>query len=440
MTLPNNYDVLVIGGGPAGSLTGTYLAQKGYRVALLDKQKHPRYTVGESLIPDFWKYTDAAGVSDKILADGFIQKQGGTVNWLGEIKTHSFKDFGYNRPAMHIERDRFDHILLQNAAEKGVQVFENYAVVSVNFDNPQAPQVRCRNLGPGEDAETFTCRYVVDASGQSAVIGRQLGLIEIDEAFRYMSVWGYFENSKYVAFGGKVHPLEDLGTVPPTTFIKSLEDTEDPGWSWHIVLRGKTSVGFVLPLQSLKSKKGDGDDWEALFLRMCSETEDLRDLLAEARFIPGSVRIIRDYSYRVSELAGPGYFLVGDAAGFVDPIFSVGVPLSMYSAYAAAWAIDRCFRQPEHEQKSRVMYTQQVQGRHEIARSLALPRYISGSEAVSELARRTLKFERNDVQTLMSAVVRLSSRSDNFKKISGETELRELKPEQLIQIDRLQKE
>lgn len=115
MKIPQSCDVVVIGGGPAGSVAATTLAQKGWQVVLLDKQRHPRYTVGESLIPDFWKYLDQISASQKILDEGFIAKGGGMVNWQGQPKAHTFKDFGYTRPAMHVERDRFDEILLRHA-------------------------------------------------------------------------------------------------------------------------------------------------------------------------------------------------------------------------------------------------------------------------------------------------------------------------------------
>ena len=126
MKIPTLCDVVVVGGGPAGSLLSTYLAQKGHNVVLFDKQKHPRYIVGESLIPDFWKFTDKAGVSEKIEQEGFIQKAGGMAYWKGTIRGHTFKDFGYTRAAMHVERDRFDHILLENAKEKGATVLKRW--------------------------------------------------------------------------------------------------------------------------------------------------------------------------------------------------------------------------------------------------------------------------------------------------------------------------
>src|SRR5439155_24740628 len=112
-TVPESCDVVVIGGGPAGSLAATYLTAKGYSVALFERTKHPQHAVGESLLPDVWKYCDSAGVTDAIAAEGFIRKAGGSVDWNGEMRRLSFSTFGYTRPALHVERDLFYHILLE---------------------------------------------------------------------------------------------------------------------------------------------------------------------------------------------------------------------------------------------------------------------------------------------------------------------------------------
>jgi flavin-dependent dehydrogenase len=435
MTSDQDFDIVVIGGGPAGSIASTVLARHGHSVVVIEKQRHPRYAVGESLIPDFWKYCDLVGVSEKIKAEGFIQKAGGTVAWKDQVRSHTFKDFGYGQPALHIERDRFDQILIEHAAEEGVDVRQETAVTRVDFADPDRPVVHCRPSG-AKSSQTLRCRYVIDASGQNSIIGRQLGLRKIDESFRYMSIWGYFENSRYIAFGGRAHPPEDLPNVPPTTFVTSLDETAKSGWGWHIALRHSTSVGLVLPRQLLKDIKKPDEDWQDFFLRRCYEVPVWASLLAEARFVPDSVRLIRDYSYRSSQLAGPGYYLVGDAAGFIDPIFSVGVVLAMYSAYAAAWAINRSLGKPGLAEDSRELFTRQVQGRIEVARSLALPNYTGGGE-ISDLAKEAIRLERAPVQDLMQVVSTLTSRSDNYKDMTDQA-VRELGANQLYIIDELE--
>jgi len=407
--IPKQCDVVVIGGGPAGSMAATFLCQRGYEVVLLEKKKHPRYNVGESLIPHFWKYCDLAKVSPKIEAEGFIKKQGGTVVWDGVIRQLAFKDFGYTRAALHVERDRFDHILLENAREHGARVFEEASAAQAVLNHGDGVKVAYRAAG-NEISGEVSARFVVDASGQSAMIARQLGIRVIDEGFRFMSVWGYFRGSRYIALGGRAYECENLRATPPTTFISSLEGW---GWLWHIPLRESTSVGLVIPVEQVKEIKTSEEALEGYFLRKCHETPILNRLLENAHYCEGSFHVIRDYSYRPTRLVGPGFFLIGDAAAFVDPIFSVGVPVGMFSGYLAAWAIDRSFTDPSRTESNQALFQNQLQGRLEVARSLALPRYgVQGS--ASDLAKRAIRVESSIEQELMFAASTVITRNENF--------------------------
>jgi len=412
MTIPEKCDVVVVGGGPAGSMSAAYLSQAGYEVVLLEKQKHPRNVVGESLIPDFWKYCDEAKVSDKITADGFIRKAGGTVDWHGKSQHLAFKDFGYTRPALHVERDRFDHILLQHARESGARICEEVTALEVDFSAAPGARLTYRPVGDSRSAQ-IDCRFVVDASGQNSVIARQLGLRVIDEDFRFMSVWGYFYDSKYVAADGQIYPHGMAGKVPPTTYVSSVPGAGAWGWCWHIMLREWTSVGLVLPVDAVKSVRGGQPAWEEYFLRQCQALPRLKTLLESARLAPGSVRVIRDYSYSSTRVAGPGFFLVGDAAGFVDPIFSIGVVLGMYSARAATWAIDRILRSPDRLADHQAIYTHQLQARMELSRALALPQYELGSKATRD-AKQAMQFTDTQARSLIEAASKLTERSLHY--------------------------
>jgi flavin-dependent dehydrogenase len=148
--------------------------------------------VGESLIPDFWKYLDRIGITATIEAENFVQKAGGVVRWNGESKSITFKGFGYSRPALHVERDRFDYLLLNHAGQEAPRVFEEVAALGATFESGDKVRVSYR-LRKDKSVGEIACRYVVNASGQNAVIGRQLGWRVIDDSFRFMSVWGYFE-------------------------------------------------------------------------------------------------------------------------------------------------------------------------------------------------------------------------------------------------------
>lgn len=408
MSIPEQCDVVVIGGGPAGSIAATLLAQKGYEVVLLERERHPRYRVGESLIPHFWKYCDMVGVSEKIEADGFIQKAGGTTVWNGIVRQMAFKDFGYGRPALHVERDRFDQILLEHAASQGVQVHEEVAVIRAEVgDRPGVQYRRTGDDGVGE----ISCRYVIDATGQNAVIGKQLGIRYIDEQFRFMSIWGYFDDARYLALDGKAYSFDKLRETPPTTFVSSLDELGDWGWLWHIPLRQSTSVGIVVPSAQMQAAKGQGA-LEEYYRRTCAKLPYLNRLLEEAKFREGSLRVIRDYSYRTTQFAGSGFYLIGDAAAFVDPIFSVGIVLAMYSAYLAAWSIDRSLQTPASATRNQAIFSGQLKGRIEVSRSLALPRYGFGGNA-SEKARSVVHFESALEQELMYVVSTMTTRNEN---------------------------
>ncbi len=418
INIPRRADVVVIGGGPAGSLAATFLAQKGYDVVLFDKKKHPRYNVGESIIPHFWKYCELAKAADKIRAEGFVQKTGGTVAWNGAIRQVAFKNFGYTRPALHVERDRFDYLLLEHARAEGTQVFERVSVLSAQVGDGREPDLAYRQAddqAPG----SISCHFVVDASGQGAVIAKQLGIRVIDEGFRFMSIWGYFKDSKYVAGDGRVYPFERLREIPPTTFVSSVAVNGESagGWAWHIPLRESTSVGLVLPIRQMKAVSGGDAGLEGYFRRACGEISYLNSLLEGAQYCEGQFHGIRDYSYRPTQVAGPGFFLIGDAAAFVDPIFSVGAVLAMYSAYLAAWAIDSTFRNPSRASHYRELFSSQLLGRLEVSRALALPPYGLSSE-VSRLARTSIEFEASLEQELMYVVSTLTSRSDNFAEMA----------------------
>ena len=413
MNIPQKCDVVVIGGGPGGSTAATILSQIGYEVVLFDKAKHPRYVVGESIIPHFWKYCEHLEVDKKIEAEGFIEKSGGTVIWNGVIRQMAFKDFGYQRPALHVERDRFDYILLENARERGTQIFEEVAVARVNLNGGKNSRVNYRRNGEKTSGE-IACRFIVDASGQQAVIARQLGIRVIDESFRFMSIWGYFNDSKYIAADGKAYPFEKLRSILPTTFVANLDGW---GWLWHIPQRESTSVGLVLPKEDLKAIKASGETLERYFLRKCYEIPYLNRLLENAKYCEGSFHAIGDYSYRPTQLAGPGFFLIGDAAAFIDPIFSIGVVLAMYSGSLASWAIDRGLKSPARAASSQTFFARQFQSRLETSRALSLPQY-GCTDQESQMINTELQWETSMEQELMYVVSTLTTRSENFVEMS----------------------
>lgn len=280
------------------------------------------------------------------------------------------------------------------------------------MNNPNRPKVIYRPNGESASSE-IACRFVVDASGQNAVIARQLGIREMDEGFQFMGMWGYIKDSLYVAADGKAYPHQRVREVPPTTFVSNVDGW---GWVWHIPQRENTSVGLILPREQIKEAKASGMTMEDYFLKRCREIPNLNRLLEPARYLENSFHIIRNYSYKPTQLTGPGFFLIGDAAAFIDPIFSIGVVLAMYSAYLCSWAIDRSFKKPHRTEANQALFARQYLMRLEASRSLALPRYGYGKE--SEMVRTTIQFETNLEQELMYVVSTLTTRSENFKAMS----------------------
>jgi len=410
MSADKKCDVCVVGGGPAGSTAAALLSKKGYDVLLLERAFHPRYSVGESLIPHFWRYASDSGALDEVAREGFVHKSGGTVCWKDEINYMAFKDFGYELPALHVERDRFDHILIENARRQGARVFEGASAYRVDLDSDACARVQYRS-GDDNESNEIACRYVIDATGQRSLVSSQLSMRELDQEFRFCSVWGYFEDSKYVGPEGEVHDFKNLMNPPPTTFVTSVGDT---GWSWHIPLRKSTSVGFVIPTADFRKLKTKSGSPESIFLQLSETTPILNRLLESARFVPDSVRLLRDYSYRSRKFSMPRCYLIGDAAAFIDPIYSVGVVLGMYSATVSAWAVDRSLKNADLASHSRAIFDSQLARRLELSRALALPQYVDDTEKHANVLLNQLAFESQTEKELFAVASRITDRSRNY--------------------------
>jgi len=407
--VPAKADVVVIGGGPAGSIAANCIAQKGYEVVLLDKVRHPRMVVGESVLPHVWKYIATAGATEDIERAGFIHKSGGTTYWRGVIRQTALADFGFRRPSLHVERDEFDEILLRVAQRRGVQVFEEVGVEQIDFGNG-TKTVSYKDRRAGEQGR-ISCRYIVDASGQGAVIANQLGIREPDRDLRFMSIWGYYDDSAYVAQGGLICPWHKRREIKPTTVQLG---TSEWGWCWHIVQKEHTSVGLVLaPAEAAEFKSG-GEKLEQRFDRACRRLPIIGELLQEARFIPGSVRAIRDFAYRPTELAGDGWCLAGDAAAFVDPINSAGVITAGYGGVAAAWLADNCLSKPAKRRFFMDMFSTLVRQRLILFRLSAIPPGRNSYPEDVPIALRAARLDSRSEQELLFVQSVLTDRGSNL--------------------------
>ncbi len=330
-----DFDVVVVGGGPAGSTVSTLVARQGHRVLLLDKQKFPRYQIGESLLPaTIHGVCRILGVADELERAGFKRKRGGTFKWGANPEPWEFsfatspRFAGPTSFAYQVERSKFDSILLDNARRSGVDIGEGYAVSAVIEEEGRVVGVRYEgDAGQSREART---RYVVDASGNGSRIHRAVGgKRSYSEFFQNIAVFGYFE-------GGRRLAAPNDGNIFSTAF--------DEGWIWYIPLADNlTSVGVVVGKENATEIQADAAGAWRRMLRSCPEIDALLDgvdQVAEGQY--AQVRVRKDYSYWKDRFWSPGMILIGDAACFVDPVFSSGVHLATYSALLAARSINSC--------------------------------------------------------------------------------------------------
>ncbi|MFH8983980.1 tryptophan 7-halogenase [Streptomyces varsoviensis] len=332
-TTDPEYDVIVVGGGPGGSTVATLTAMRGARVLLLEKERFPRYQIGESLLPaTVHGIGKLLGVLPELEAARFTTKRGGTFRWGKSPEPWTFafavssRFPGPTSTAYQVERMRFDQILLDNARRKGVEVRERCPVVDVLEADGRVGGVRFAD--PDGVRREARARFVVDASGNgSRIHGRTGGRRVYSEFFKNIALFGYFE-------GGRRLPEPNSGNILCAAF--------ESGWFWYIPLTDQlTSVGAVLHRDALERVQGDR---EQALARLIEECPLIAEYLADARRVTtgpyGEIRVRKDYSYCQERFWRPGMVLVGDAACFIDPVFSSGVHLSTYSALLAARSIN----------------------------------------------------------------------------------------------------
>lgn len=322
---------IVIGGGPAGSTTATILAQQGIRTRLLERERGPRFHIGESLMPDTYWTLRRLGVLEQMKAGPCVKKY--SVQFVNESGKESQPFYFFeNNPhecslTWQVVRSEFDQMLLDNASRHGVEVRQGVRVLDIIFEGDRPTCVKVQHADGQQ--EFMRTDVVVDASGQSSLIANRLKLREPDSFLRKASVWTYYQGAH-----------RDPGLDEGATLVLATQGKR--GWFWYIPQHNDiVSVGVVSDIDYLLNK--ERGDHEAIFHQELERCPAVKKRVEVGKRVTGFYST-KDFSYRSSRIAGERWVLVGDAFGFLDPIYSSGVFLALKSGEMAADAIAEGFR------------------------------------------------------------------------------------------------
>ncbi|GMV28119.1 MAG: dehydrogenase/oxidoreductase [Rhodanobacteraceae bacterium] len=335
-------DVLVVGGGPAGSTSATLLQRRGLKVLQLEKDHHPRFHIGESLLPANMPILEELGVLEEVRSIGML-KLGADFPEVGDrYRTYHFgRALGRTPPyAFQVKREEYDEILFRNAQRNGVDAREGVKVERVEI----RPEGGCIAQASAETGEKLTvhARYLVDASGRDTLLGNALRIKVKNKQHQSAAIFAHFK-------GVTRRPGDEAGNISIYRF--------DYGWCWFIPLAdGLMSIGCVCFPEYLKQRRGRTAEFLLDTLKLMPGAVER---MAEAEIV-GEVRVTGNYSYTCSAMTGRGFVMVGDAFAFVDPVFSSGVYLAMHSGKHAAALVDAILKDRGQEAALQAAYEKRI--------------------------------------------------------------------------------